>query len=79
MRLAALALVVALALVAGCTSETALGGCVGLIGDRDPHLTYKVDTTNVVVGIIFIETIFVPVIVALDELYCPVGRKAVTP
>lgn len=77
MKLAAL--VLAAVFAAGCTSETEFGRCIGVNEERDPHLTYKVDTGNVVVGIIFVETIFVPVIVALDELYCPVGRKAVTP
>jgi hypothetical protein len=63
-------------LAAGCTSSTAYGPCVGVTDDRDPALTYKVSTRNVVLGAIFVETLFAPALVLLTEWTCPVGRKA---
>lgn len=72
-------LAVAALLAAGCTSKTDFGPCVGVTDDRDPSLTYKVNTLNVVIGVIFVETIIVPVVVLFDELTCPVDRKAARP
>lgn len=64
-------------MMSACTSETAFGDCVGFDDDKDPALKYEISTRNVVLGIIFIETIIVPVVVALDEVECPIGKKAV--
>ena len=58
-----------------CTSQTQYGKCVGIADDKDPKLIYKLDTTNMVLGIIFIETIIVPIVVVNDQLFCPVGIK----
>ncbi len=60
----------------GCESHTEFGECVGINQEKDPDLKYKTSTLNVVLGVIFVETIIVPVIVLLDEFECPVGRKA---
>lgn len=69
-------LLVAMLLLTGCTSKTEFGSCIGIGKEgEDPALIYKVSTTNVVVGVVFAEMIFPTIIVALDELYCPVGRK----
>lgn len=62
-------------MLAACTSRTEHGDCVGIGEDKDPKLTYKLDTTNLVLGIVFVETIVVPVIVAVNETFCPVGKK----
>lgn len=64
-----------LVLLVGCTSSTAYGPCVGLGEDRDPHLTYKISVQNLAVGLLFIQTIIVPVFVAADQFYCPSGVK----
>lgn len=70
-------LIIALAgaLLAGCTTKTEHGPCVGLSDEKNPKLTYKVDVWNAFLGIIFVETIIVPLIVVVDEIYCPVSKK----
>lgn len=73
-KLMLLALVAMLSLTA-CTSRTSYGDCIGAFEEEAPGLKYKVDTMNVVWGIVFMETIIVPVVVVLDETKCPVGRK----
>ncbi len=70
-----LALALVLLLLGGCTSETAFGPCIGGFDDRDPHLIYKVSGWNLAMAIVFIETIFVPIVVAVDETLCPIGRN----
>ena len=70
-------LLIALATVflAGCTTRTQYGECVGLGDDKNPALHYKVDVWNAFLGIVFIETVIVPIIVIVDEIECPVGVK----
>lgn len=68
-------LILVVALLSGCTSSTSFGQCVGIVDEKDPGLVYKVDTTNAVVGIVFIETIVVPIVVLSDQTFCPVGKK----
>jgi Slime mold cyclic AMP receptor len=63
------------ALLAGCTTRTDYGDCVGINDNKDTHLVYKVSVWNAVLGVVFIETIIVPIIVIIDNLYCPVSKK----
>ncbi len=63
-----------IALLSGCTSKTDFGKCVGLGEKQDPKLEYKVSGWNLFVGIVFIELILPPILVATDELYCPVAK-----
>lgn len=70
------ALLLSLCLVlAACTSETEHGDCVGLVEERNPALKYEADLGNIFLGIIFSETIVVPIVVGVSEVYCPVERK----
>lgn len=72
--------IVALSLVlAGCTSSTPYGKCVGANDKEDPKLEYKYSGWNIAMGIIFVEMIAPPIIVVLDELKCPTGPKLKTP
>jgi hypothetical protein len=64
-----------IAMLAGCTSSTSFGECVGIADDKDPKLTYKLSVWNTVLAIVFSETIVVPVVVLVNETYCPVARK----
>lgn len=64
-----------LACLAACTSETEYGDCVGLTDDKNPTLHYEADVGNIVLAIIFSETVIVPVVVGVSELECPVGRR----
>lgn len=68
-------LLVLLATLAGCASRTQYGQCVGMADDKRPELQYKVSVRNLLVGIVFIELIVPPIIVATNEFYCPVGPR----
>jgi len=59
----------------GCASKTAYGPCIGAFDDKDPSKVYKLSVRNTVLAVLFIETIFVPVIVVVNEALCPVGEK----
>lgn len=63
-------------LVSGCESSTAYGPCIGVSkDDANPKLVYKLSTMNVVLGAVFFQTLFAPIIVLVSETYCPVGTK----
>lgn len=62
-------------LLAGCTKRTEFGRCIGIGGDEKPHLEYEVSYWNIFMGFVFSETIVVPIVVAADQLYCPVAKK----
>jgi len=70
---------VAVAMLAGCTQRTEHGACIGVTEDKDPALTYKVSAWNVFLGIIFVETIIVPLVVVFDNIQCPSGKKMSAP
>lgn len=59
----------------GCQGSTEYGKCIGLGEEEKPNLEYRASTRNIILSVLFIETIFVPVVVALNEVYCPVGEK----
>ncbi len=68
--------VAAMVLLAGCTSSTRYGDCVGVLEDKDPTLAYSADVGNIVLGILFFETVVVPAVVVLAQLECPTGTAA---
>lgn len=75
-----LVLVAMAALALGCNESKVIDGkevrCIGLERANEDHkYVYRLDTKNVVLAVIFSETIVVPVIVVLDDLYCPVALK----
>jgi uncharacterized lipoprotein len=74
MKKIALALL-ALALLAGCTSKTEYGQCIGAFDDKRPELHYKLSGWNVAMAVIFSETIVVPIVVVADETLCPDGAS----
>jgi hypothetical protein len=59
-------------LLTGCRSEVNKIPCVGLNGKKQAGVEYEYSTLNIVLGIIFVETVIVPVVVVLDRLECPV-------
>ena len=68
------------ACAAGCNESKVVDGkevqCVGLdSANENTKYAYRLDTWNVVLAVVFSETIVVPVIVVLDDLYCPVALK----
>lgn len=64
----------ALLMVSGCISKTEYGECIGVADQPDLSLTYKASVRNIVLGVVFIETIFAPIIVLVSEFKCPIGR-----
>jgi 4-hydroxy-2-oxoheptanedioate aldolase len=77
--LAALAL--GASLLSGCEDVREIDGvdvpCIGIERvDERPDYVYRLSTRNIVVGVIFAGFVAPPIVVLLDELYCPVARKA---
>jgi hypothetical protein len=70
-----LAMLLMMTALTGCTGRTAYGECIGAFDEKKPELEYKMSTMNLVVATIFLETIFVPVVVVAEQTYCPVGAK----
>ncbi len=57
-----------------CESSTSYGDCIDVQrNEAKSNLHYKISTQNVIVSVIFIETLWVPIYVLLEETYCPVG------
>lgn len=63
-----------LALLAGCTTRTEHGECIGAFDDKKPGVEYKLSGWNLFLAIVFSETIVVPVVVVADEFRCPVAE-----
>ena len=62
----------------GCTRTTDFGTCIGVNDTPKEGLVYKVSIWNVFLGIIFSETIVVPLVVVFDQFRCPVEREIST-
>lgn len=75
----ALALAALVLSMSGCRYQTEYGQCVGLASTPDPALVYRPSTRNLVLAAIFVETIFVPVLVALNQYSCPVAHTRPLP
>lgn len=72
----AIAAILAVVILAGCTQATDFGPCVGLFDDKDPKLAYKMNGWNVFVAVIGASFFFIPTIFVIkDETFCPVARK----
>lgn len=62
-------------LLAGCTFSNDYGECIGLDDQEQPHLKYEISTWNIVMGVLFVEMLVPPVVVALEATKCPTGRR----
>lgn len=62
-------------LIAGCTSNTEYGDCVGINDTKDIALIYEFSTFNIIVAILAAETIIIPSMVIFNCLECPIGKK----
>jgi len=78
-KLLSILLIGCLTLLTACTEETSYGKCIGAFDDRDPKLQYHVEGWNLAMGIIFFETVVVPVVVVADDIQCPVGPSFTQP
>lgn len=58
-----------------CTFNTEYGECIGAFEDEKSELKYEVSTQNAIVGLLFIETLVVPTVIALEATKCPVGKR----
>lgn len=63
--------------MSGCASKTSFGKCIGILDQEDPKIEYELSTQNIVIGSIFLASVFVPALVVLKQLKCPVALKAV--
>jgi len=59
----------------GCENSTTYGECIGFDDEEVKELKYEISIRNAVISAIFIESIVVPVIWALDDAKCPIGEK----
>lgn len=64
-------------MLSACTERTEFGECIGVNGPEVPELVYAYDAWNIAMGVIFSETIIVPIIVVLDGYKCPIATTAV--
>jgi len=60
-------------MLSACTEATEFGDCIGLNGPVDSELIYEYDAWNIAMGVIFSETLIVPIVVALDGYKCPIA------
>ena len=69
-----LAAVAAVVLLSGCESRTNYGSCVGVGDHQQKNLEYKLSARNLIVGVVFFELVAPPIIVLVNETYCPIGN-----
>lgn len=60
----------------GCRSRTEYGECIGIQEDENTNLHYRVSTRNVILGVVFFETIFAPAVWLLADFKCPTGPRS---
>jgi hypothetical protein len=68
-------LLAALVLLTGCEKSREINGktieCIGLDDTPQPGVIYEFSTRNVIIDIIFVETLIVPVWSVLEDVKCP--------
>lgn len=84
MKIHSVLAILATALLAGCVDEVKLSDgktypCVGAFEKKNPKLDYNLSAQNLIVGLIFFEIVVPPVVVLVDQTFCPVSVKAVNP
>lgn len=70
-------MMVAMLALSGCQYDNRHGECVGLMQEdlKVQDMSYNYSVRNIVLAVVFSQTIFVPIIVALTALQCPTGPK----
>lgn len=63
-------------MLAGCTTKTPYGDCIGAFDDAKPGVQYRLSVRNTILAVVFVETVFVPVLVVANEARCPIGKAA---
>jgi hypothetical protein len=53
-------------------SDGKVENCIGAFTDKPANVKYELSLRNAIVGVIFVETIIVPVVVVYKETLCPV-------
>lgn len=71
-----IAILLMVSALAGCTSKNEFGECIGAFDDKKPGVEYKISVWNTVLAVIFVETIFTPVIVVANEARCPINAPS---
>lgn len=63
---------IATLLLAGCEGSRRGVPCVGFTEKEKPGVEYEISTRNAILGVVFFETVWVPVVVVFKEAKCPV-------
>lgn len=58
--------------LSACTTSNTMGKCVGYSEGSKNLENYSASVWNIFLGVVFAETVIVPVIVAGNNMYCPV-------
>lgn len=56
-----------------CTASVKGEPCIGISDKEKPGIEYEVSKLNAILGVVFVETVFVPVNVVLYNWKCPKG------
>ena len=72
-----IAILLTIVMLAGCTTRTDLGECIGAFDDGEPGLQYKASIWNTFLAVILFETVIVPIWVVVDLAKCPVKKYPV--
>lgn len=67
------AIILATLLLAGCEFHRPAGSCIGLLDKEKPGVEYDASGRNIVVGAIFVGSVWVPAYVILKDYKCPIG------
>lgn len=54
-----------------CKTETDFGSCIGIGDTGNPEVVYRTSTRNLILAIIFSETIVVPAVIVFTNIRCP--------
>lgn len=72
----AIAMMLMVTVLSGCTSATEFGQCVGMFEDKKQDLTYNISGWNAFVAVLGTSLLFIPTILVIkDQTFCPTGRK----
>lgn len=70
-----LIMIILLTTLSACSTRTDLGECIGADDREDKRFLYDVNLKNVIIGILFFQTVLVPINVVGWNLKCPMELK----
>lgn len=70
-----IAVILSLVFLAGCTSSTEYGPCIGAFDTKKPNVEYKLSAWNTFLAVFFSGLIVPPVLVLANETFCPISAQ----